>query len=173
MLGRRARRAVRTGHRRELLARCDEDAAAAGDAARRHEPVPPATGGCSWEIAELEGDGNYDCTWCPAKRELPDVRSEPPTGAAADQGRTVGVMPSMQVIVPSDLILDPQKLARAVANGLDGAAKGATVDFQTTTATWDHQVDFETAEPDAARQWSAPTTRSTATSTPAPGRMSS
>ena len=61
-------------------------------------------------------------------------------------------MPSMQVIVPKDPILDPQKLARAVANGLDGAAKGATVDFQTTTATWDHQVDFETAEPDAARR---------------------
>ena len=61
-------------------------------------------------------------------------------------------MPSMKVIVPKDLILDPQKLARAIQNGLDGAAKGAVVDFKTTTATWDHQVDFETAEPDAARR---------------------
>lgn len=61
-------------------------------------------------------------------------------------------MPSMKVIVPKSLVVDPQKLARAVANGLDGAAKGATVDFKTTTATWQHTVSFETTEPDAARR---------------------
>ena len=117
-LGRQARAALYAqGHRRELLARCDEDAAAAGDAARRHEPVPQQLRLQLGEIAELEGDGNYDCTWVLGKSENCQTCAQ----RAADwaplqirEGRLV--MPSMQVIVPKDLILDPQKLARAAAN---------------------------------------------------------
>jgi hypothetical protein len=49
---------------------------------------------------------------------------------------------SAKVFVPKSLIANPKGLARAVANGLDGAAAGALVDFQVTTATWSRKVQF-------------------------------
>ena len=153
MLVGRARRAVRTGHRRELPARCDEDAAAAGDAARRHEPsLQQLRWAAVGEIAELEGDGNYDCTWVPAKSENCQTCAASRRPRRRRSGRTSSVMPSMQVIVPKRSHPRPAEAGARGSQRLDGAAKGATVDFQTTTATWDHQVDFETAEPDAARR---------------------
>ncbi len=53
------------------------------------------------------------------------------------------------VIIPKNMI-DPGKMARAVANALDGAARGALVDFKVTTQTWNHQPGFtiETPSPD-------------------------
>ena len=124
MLGQRARAVVRTGHRRELLAQCDEDAAAAGDAARRHEPVPSATAAAVGRSPSWRATATTIAPGCSAKRELPDVcaASRRP-GAAADQGRTVGVMPSMQVIVPK-ISSSTRRSWRAVANGLDGAGQG-------------------------------------------------
>lgn len=59
---------------------------------------------------------------------------------------------SLKVFVPKSLVADPHKLARAVANGLDGAAKGALVDFKVTTATWSHKPDFDVSEPSADRR---------------------
>lgn len=59
---------------------------------------------------------------------------------------------SIKVFVPKSLVADPQKLARAVANALDGAAKGALVDFKVTTQTWQHQPDFAIDEPSADRR---------------------
>ena len=56
-------------------------------------------------------------------------------------------MPSVKVFVPKSIVGDPRKLSRAVANALDGAAKGAQVDFKTTTATWDHQPAFDIQQP--------------------------
>lgn len=50
---------------------------------------------------------------------------------------------SVKVFIPRSLVADPQKLARAVTNALDGAAAGALVDFKTTTATWSHRVAFQ------------------------------
>lgn len=50
---------------------------------------------------------------------------------------------SMKVFIPKDLVVNPQKLARAVTNALDGAAAGALIDFKTTTATWSHKVAFQ------------------------------
>jgi hypothetical protein len=47
---------------------------------------------------------------------------------------------SAKVFVPKSLGMD--KVKRAVTNALDGAAEGAKVDFETTTATWQHKVDF-------------------------------
>jgi len=57
---------------------------------------------------------------------------------------------SIKVFVPKELVADPRKLARAVANGLDSAQAGALVDFKVTTATWQHQPDFETKKPNEA-----------------------
>lgn len=59
---------------------------------------------------------------------------------------------SIKVFVPKTFVADPQKLARAVANALDGAAKGALVDFKVTTQTWQHQPEFDIQEPSADRR---------------------
>lgn len=61
-------------------------------------------------------------------------------------------MASIKVFVPKSLVADPQKMARAVANALDGAAKGALEDFKVTTATWQHQPDFSIDTPNADRR---------------------
>ena len=61
-------------------------------------------------------------------------------------------MPSIKVFVPTSLVAQPDKLARAVANALDGAAKGALEDFKVTTQTWQHQPDFAIDEPSADRR---------------------
>lgn len=55
----------------------------------------------------------------------------------------------MKVIVPKDLVMQPQKLARAVTNGLDAAQKGALADFEVTVLTWQHTVQFVTLAPNA------------------------
>jgi hypothetical protein len=54
---------------------------------------------------------------------------------------------SAKVFIPKSLIADPKGLARAVENGLDGAAAGALVDFKVTTATWQHQPAFDVSSP--------------------------
>ena len=46
--------------------------------------------------------------------------------------------------MPKDLLTDPKKMLRAIKNGLDAAAKGATVDFKVTTQTWEHKPGFST-----------------------------
>lgn len=61
-------------------------------------------------------------------------------------------MASLKVFVPKSLVADPVKLGRAVANALDGAAKGAKIDFHATTTTWEHQPDFAITEPSADRR---------------------
>ena len=61
-------------------------------------------------------------------------------------------MAMITVFVPKSIVGDPRKLARAVTNALDGAAKGALVDFKTTTATWDHQPAFDIQSPSADRR---------------------
>lgn len=50
---------------------------------------------------------------------------------------------SIKVFIPKELVADPQKLARAVTNALDGAAEGALVDFKVTALTWIHKVEFQ------------------------------
>jgi len=50
---------------------------------------------------------------------------------------------SMKVFIPKELVANPQKLARAATNALDGAAAGAKADFAVTTATWSHKVAFQ------------------------------
>ena len=59
---------------------------------------------------------------------------------------------SIKVFVPKELVANPQKLARAVTNALDGAAAGAKVDFETTTATWSHKVAFQIDKSQADRR---------------------
>jgi len=59
---------------------------------------------------------------------------------------------SLKVFVPKSIAGNPQNLARAVANALDGAAKGALVDFKVTTQTWQHKVAFDIQEPSADRR---------------------
>jgi len=58
----------------------------------------------------------------------------------------------MKLIIPKSIAGNPQNLARAVANALDGAAKGALVDFKVTTQTWQHKVAFDIQEPSADRR---------------------
>jgi hypothetical protein len=42
---------------------------------------------------------------------------------------------------------DPKRMARAIANALDGAAKGVLIDFKTTTSSWRHKPSFQTSSP--------------------------
>lgn len=53
-------------------------------------------------------------------------------------------------IIPRGEILDARKLARAKKNALDGAAKGALVDFKVTAQTWEHKPGFSIEAPDNA-----------------------
>lgn len=50
-------------------------------------------------------------------------------------------------IIPKGEILDARKLSRAKKNALDGAAKGALVDFKVTAQTWDHTPSFAIEAP--------------------------
>jgi hypothetical protein len=56
-------------------------------------------------------------------------------------------MIKLRPIIPKDLALTPAKARRAVKNALDGAAKGAKVDFRVTTQTWSHKPDFTIEKP--------------------------
>ena len=48
----------------------------------------------------------------------------------------------MTVIMPPVQLLNADKVIRAVENTLDNAAKNVKVDFQVTTETFDHKVEF-------------------------------
>ena len=54
-----------------------------------------------------------------------------------------------RAIVPKRALADPDKLARALQNTLDAQAKNIQIDFQVTTRTWSHDVDFAISAPDA------------------------
>lgn len=45
-------------------------------------------------------------------------------------------MIKVKVIIPTKLLLDPKRMARAIDNALDGAALAAKVDLQVPTQTW-------------------------------------
>jgi hypothetical protein len=45
----------------------------------------------------------------------------------------------MKVILPKKLLAEPQKLARAIENALDGAAEATREDFLVTTQTWSNE----------------------------------
>lgn len=49
----------------------------------------------------------------------------------------------MKVLLPKGLVFNAPKLARAVENGLEGAAKDVKVDLSVTTATWRTRPVFE------------------------------
>lgn len=53
----------------------------------------------------------------------------------------------MKLIIPKQLIADPQKLTRALTNALNGVAKDIAVDFAVTTQTWRHRVAFPISSP--------------------------
>lgn len=52
-------------------------------------------------------------------------------------------MYAMKVLLPKELFFNAPKLTQAIANALDGAALGAKVDFEVTTATWKTKPNFE------------------------------
>ena len=58
----------------------------------------------------------------------------------------------MKLILPKTLIADPQKMARALTNALNGVAKDISLDFSVTTQTWQHKVDFSISSPSAYRR---------------------
>lgn len=51
-------------------------------------------------------------------------------------------MTPMRVILPKAGFLDPARYLRAVENALDGAARGAQVDFEATVETWKEKPEF-------------------------------
>jgi len=53
--------------------------------------------------------------------------------------------------LPSAAFLNAAALSRAIDNGLDAAARGVKVDFQTTTETWSHQPQFAIESGDGER----------------------
>jgi len=63
----------------------------------------------------------------------------------------------MKLIIPKKLIADPQRMARALTNALNGVAKDIQADFKVTTQTWQHKVEFPIDSP-------APYTRRVSTS---------
>lgn len=56
-------------------------------------------------------------------------------------------MIKLKPIVPKGEILDARKLARAKKNALEGAAKGALIDFKVTAQTWSHKPSFAIEAP--------------------------
>lgn len=69
-------------------------------------------------------------------------------GAAQDSRRGAAVI-KLKAIVPKSLAFDPKGMARAIKNGLDGAARGAKVDFDVTAQTWKHKPAFRIEAPNA------------------------
>lgn len=55
-----------------------------------------------------------------------------------------------KVYIPKPLVRSPAGMARAIKHALDGAAKGAEVDFGVVTQTWDHRPAITTQAPDPA-----------------------
>lgn len=56
-------------------------------------------------------------------------------------------MIKLNPIIPRDALFDVASARRAVENALDGAAKGALVDYRVTTQTWEHKPDFTIEAP--------------------------
>jgi hypothetical protein len=54
--------------------------------------------------------------------------------------------------VPRELLALPQRMARAVENGMQAAAEGVRADFVATTRTWEHGVSFTISRPGAFRR---------------------
>lgn len=69
-----------------------------------------------------------------------------------------------RAILPKRALAEPTKLARALQNTLDAQAKNMQIDFQVTTRTWSHGVEFPISAPD-------PYTREIATSDPIYGMV--
>lgn len=57
-----------------------------------------------------------------------------------------------KVLLPKQLAVNARAMARAVANGLDAAARGALVDYKVTTQTWSAKPDFVVDAPNAAER---------------------
>lgn len=57
----------------------------------------------------------------------------------------------MNVLLPKSLVFNAAKLARAIENGLEGAAKDVKVDFAVTTQTWATKPAFEIERKTAER----------------------
>lgn len=56
-------------------------------------------------------------------------------------------MIKLSPITPRGPLFDLTSARRAIDNALDGAAKGALVDFKVTTQTWEHKPDFTIEAP--------------------------
>lgn len=54
----------------------------------------------------------------------------------------------MKLILPKKLIADPQKLARALTNTLNGVQKNIKIDFDVTTQSWKDRAEFLMTSPD-------------------------
>ena len=50
---------------------------------------------------------------------------------------------TIKVILPDLSFLDPERVRKAITNGLTAAAKDVLTDFKTTTLTWQHKPEFE------------------------------
>lgn len=57
-------------------------------------------------------------------------------------------MAKSKLIAPKGLLIDIKAQRRAIDNALTGAAKGARVDFNTTTRTWDDRPEFAITTPE-------------------------
>lgn len=53
----------------------------------------------------------------------------------------------IKVIIPKRAMAEPRKMAQAIKNALDGAAKAAQVDFNVTAQTWQHKPAFTIDSP--------------------------
>lgn len=56
-------------------------------------------------------------------------------------------MAMMTVILPKNLVADPQKMARVLTNVLEAVAKNIQTDFRVTTQTWSGKPDFTIEQP--------------------------
>jgi hypothetical protein len=62
-------------------------------------------------------------------------------------------MKARAIRIPRDaLILNPERIARAVENGMQAAAEGVRADFYATTNTWERGVSFTISRPGAFRR---------------------
>lgn len=60
-------------------------------------------------------------------------------------------MIKLRAIIPTKIILDPEAMARAIENTLDGVAKDIKVDFDVTTQTWKDRPAFSTEKREGYR----------------------
>jgi hypothetical protein len=57
-----------------------------------------------------------------------------------------------QIKAPPSLLLNPQKLARAITNGMDAEAKRVESDLAATVETWADKATFDIASPNPSRR---------------------